>query len=58
MDEKIAETLAINASLAKAWTHHRADVMEALVSLAAQQANLPRTRDAAIEPVPPYSLKR
>ncbi len=58
MDDKTAEILARNAGLAKAWANHRADVMDALASLAAHQANLPRTRDAAVEPVPPYSLKR
>lgn len=58
MDEKTAEILALNAGLAKAWAHHRADVLDALSSLAAHQANLPRTRDPAIEPVPPYGLKR
>jgi len=58
MDEKTAEILALQAGLAKAWEHHRADVMAALATLAAHQAQLPRARDVAIEPVPPYSLKR
>lgn len=58
MDEKIAEILALNAGLAKAWANHRGDVLAALAGLAAHQANLPRARDAAVEPVPPYSLKR
>lgn len=58
MDEKIAEILALNAGLAKAWANHRADVLDALSSLAAHQANLPRARDPGVEPVPSYSLKR
>jgi hypothetical protein len=58
MDEKTAEILALNAGLQKAWAHHRADVMAALAGLAAHQANLPRARDPAVEPVPTYNLPR
>ena len=56
MDEKTAQTLALNAGLTKAWHNHRADVLAALGGMAAHQANLPRARDPAVEPVPAYSL--
>ncbi len=58
MDEKTAETLAIAAGLQKAWAHHRADVLDALATLAAHKANLPRAANPAVEPVPPYRLER
>ena len=58
MDEKTAETLAIAAGLEKAWANHRADVLDALATLAAHKANLPRATNAAVEPVPAYSLAR
>ncbi len=56
MDEKTAETLAIAAGLEKVWANHRADVLDALATLAAHKANLPRATNAAVEPVPAYSL--
>ena len=56
MDEKTAEILALNAGLTKAWANHRADVLAALAGMAAHQANVPRARDPAVEPVPAYSL--
>lgn len=58
MDDRTAEILALNAGLARAWANHRADVLAALASLEAHRGNLPRSRDPALEPVPPYSLKR
>ncbi len=58
MDEKTAETLAIAAGLEKAWANHRADVLDALATLAAHKANLPRAQNPAVEPVPAYSLGR
>lgn len=57
MDERTAEILALNAGLQKAWANHRADVLNALASLAAHQANLPRARDPSVEPVPAYGLR-
>ena len=56
MGEKTAETLAIAAGLEKAWANHRADVLDALATLAAHKANLPRATNAAVEPVPAYRL--
>jgi hypothetical protein len=58
MDEKTAETLAIAAGLEKAWTNHRADVLDALATLAAHKNNLPRASNPAVEPVPAYRLER
>ena len=58
MDEKTAEILANAAGLQKAWANHRADVLDALATLAAHQRNLPRASDPAVEPVPAYRLER
>ena len=56
MDEEVARILALQAGLEKAWANHRADVIAALAGLEAHRANLPRTRDPAVEPIPSYSL--
>lgn len=56
MDEKTAETLALDAGLHKAWANHRADVLAALKGWAAQRAHLPRSSEPAVEPVPAYQL--
>ena len=58
MDEKTAEILAKAAGLQKAWANHRADVLDAMETLAAHKANLPRVYNPAVEPVPPFSLER
>ena len=55
--EQTAEALAHAAGLDKAWANHRADVLDALATLARHKQNLPRTTDETVEPVPPYRLE-
>ncbi|MCS6890663.1 MAG: hypothetical protein RMK64_07655 [Rhodovarius sp.] len=47
-----AEALARAAGLERAWRQHRADVLEALASIARLRRHLPRGEDEAIEPCP------
>jgi hypothetical protein len=56
MDEKTAETLALAAGLDKAWANHRADVLAALETQRSHRGKLPRTRNPADEPAPPWRL--
>lgn len=55
MDDRTAETLAVAAGLARAWTNHRADVLDALATLERHRRNLPALRDEAQEPVPAWA---
>ena len=54
-EEAAARTLAEAAGLRRAWAEHRAEVEEAVASLAALRAGFSRPSDPAAEPAPPYA---
>lgn len=58
MQEKDREALALAAGLARVWKVHRADVEDAIASLARLRAGFARPADPAIEPTPAYRMPR
>ncbi len=55
MDDRDPEALARAAGLDRAWQNHRADVLDALATLARHKHNLPRVKDETVEPVPAWT---
>jgi hypothetical protein len=55
MDDRTAEALAHAAGLQRAWQNHRADVLDALATLARHRENLPSVPNETVEPVPAWA---